>query len=398
MSSFMRYSELKVNSSRYWLILGVLAAIIAAGLASALYMETEGHHVSGMNNQIAWGLPHVFAIFLIVAASGALNIASISSVFDKSNYKPLARLSAVLSLALLIGGLMVLLLDLGRADRMIVAITYYNFKSIFAWNILLYSGFVVVVIAYLWMMMERRMAAFSKPVGIIAMIWRLILTTGTGSIFGFLIARESYDTAILAPMFIIMSFSFGLAIFILVLMSSFKLDNRLLADCHLNRLRKLLGIFTAAIFYFVLVFHITKLYGSQYHGVEYFLLVDGGIYTALFWLLQIGVGNLLPLLLIYLPSLNRFRASLVLACCLVIIGAFAQLYVIIIGGQAYPLNIFPGYEVSSSFYDGVIAEYTPSIWELMLGMGGFAVSIMIVFLVMRIIPVVPEKLPENQAS
>lgn len=398
MSSFMRYSELKVNSSRYWLILGVLAAIIAAGLASALYMETEGHHVSGMTNQIAWGLPHVFAIFLIVAASGALNIASISSVFDKSNYKPLARLSAVLSLALLIGGLMVLLLDLGRADRMIVAITYYNFKSIFAWNILLYSGFVVVVIAYLWMMMERRMAAFSKPVGIIAMIWRLILTTGTGSIFGFLIARESYDTAILAPMFIIMSFSFGLAIFILVLMSSFKLDNRLLADCHLNRLRKLLGIFTAAIFYFVLVFHITKLYGSQYHGVEYFLLVDGGIYTALFWLLQIGVGNLLPLLLIYLPSLNRFRASLVLACCLVIIGAFAQLYVIIIGGQAYPLNIFPGYEVSSSFYDGVIAEYTPSIWELMLGMGGFAVSIMIVFLVMRIIPVVPEKLPENQAS
>jgi molybdopterin-containing oxidoreductase family membrane subunit len=398
MSSFMRYSELKVNSSRYWLILGILAALIAAGMAAAYHMETEGHHVSGMNNQIAWGLPHVFAIFLIVAASGALNIASISSVFDKSDYKPLARLSAILSLALLIGGLIVLLLDLGRADRLIVAITYYNFKSIFAWNILLYSGFVVVVIAYLWMMMERRMAAFSKPVGVIAMIWRLILTTGTGSIFGFLIARETYDTAILAPMFIIMSFSFGLAIFILVLMSSFKLDNRLLADCHLNRLRKLLGIFTAAIFYFVLVFHITKLYGAQYHGVEYFLLVDGGIYTALFWLLQIGVGNLLPLLLIYLPSLNRFRASLVLACCLVIIGAFAQLYVIIIGGQAYPLNIFPGYEVSSSFYDGVIAEYAPSIWELMLGMGGFAVSIMIVFLVMRIIPVVPEKLPENQVS
>ncbi len=398
MSSFIRYSELKVNSSRYWLILGILAALIAAGMAAAYHMETEGHHVSGMNNQIAWGLPHVFAIFLIVAASGALNIASISSVFDKADYKPLARLSAILSLALLIGGLMVLLLDLGRADRLIVAITYYNFKSIFAWNILLYSGFVVVVIAYLWMMMERRMAAFSKPVGVIAMIWRLILTTGTGSIFGFLIARETYDTAILAPMFIIMSFSFGLAIFILVLMSSFKLDNRLLADCHLNRLRKLLGIFTAAIFYFVLVFHITKLYGAQYHGVEYFLLVDGGIYTALFWLLQIGVGNLLPLLLIYLPSLNRFRASLVLACCLVIIGAFAQLYVIIIGGQAYPLNIFPGYEVSSSFYDGVIAEYAPSIWELMLGMGGFAVSIMIVFLVMRIIPVVPEKLPENQVS
>jgi molybdopterin-containing oxidoreductase family membrane subunit len=33
-----------------------------------------------MNNQVVWGLPHVFAIFLIIAASGILNIASISSV------------------------------------------------------------------------------------------------------------------------------------------------------------------------------------------------------------------------------------------------------------------------------------------------------------------------------
>jgi len=398
MSSFLRYSELKVNSSRYWLVLGVLAALIAAGLGAAHYMESEGHHVSGMNNQIVWGLPHVFAIFLIIAASGALNIASLSSVFGKSNYKPLGRLSAVLSLALLTGGLIVLLLDLGRADRMIVAITYYNFKSIFAWNIILYSGFVVVVAAYLWMMMERRMHAYSKPAGLVALIWRLILTTGTGSIFGFLIARESYDSAILAPMFIIMSFAFGLAIFILFLMASFKLDNRVLATAHLNRLRNLLGIFTAAIFYFVLVFHITKLYGTQYHGVEYFLLVEGGIYTALFWLIQIGAGNLLPLLLIYLPSFNRSRTALILAACLVIIGAFAQLYVIIIGGQAYPLNIFPGYEVSSSFFDGIVGEYTPSIWELMLGLGGFAMSIMIMFLVMRVLPITPEILPDDAAN
>ena len=398
MSTFLRYSELKVNSPRYWLMLGVLVAMIIAGLAAAYYMESEGHHVSGMNNQIVWGLPHVFAIFLIIAASGALNIASISSVFGKSQYKPLARISAILSIALLIGGLIILLLDLGRADRLIVAITYYNFKSIFAWNIILYSVFIAVVIVYLWLMMERRFQHYSKSAGLFALIWRLILTTGTGSIFGFLVAREAYDTAILAPLFIVMSFAFGLAIFIPLLMMSFNLDKRVLADCHLNRLRRLLGLFIAAIFYFVLLYHLTKLYGAQYHGIEYFILANGGIYTALFWLLQVGAGNLLPLLLIYLPALNQSRISLVMACSLVIIGAFAQLYVIIIGGQAYPLNIFPGFEVSSSFYDGVVGEYTPSIWELMLGLGGFAMSILIAFLIMRVLPLTPEILPENQAS
>ena len=87
-----------------------------------------------------------------------------------------------------------------------------------------------------------------------------------------------------------------------------------------------------------------------------------------------------------------------LACGLVITGAFAQLYVIIIGGQAYPLNIFPGYEISSSFFDGVIGDYTPSIWELMLGLGGVATSILMVFLIMRILPLTPEILPDDQLN
>ena len=398
MAIHTRYSTLNVNSPHYWLLLGLLAILIFAGLAASHHMEVEGHHVSGMSNQIVWGLPHVFAIFLIVAASGALNIASISSVFGKSEYKPLARLSAILSIALLIGGLAILLLDLGRPDRLIVAMTTYNFKSIFAWNIILYSGFVVIVAAYIWLMMERRMHAYSRPAGIVALTWRLILTTGTGSIFGFLIARESYDSALLAPMFIVMSFSFGLAMFILMLIASFKLDNRVLDNSHLQRLRKLLGIFILSVFYFVLVFHLTRLYGSQYHGIEYFLLVDGGIYTTLFWLVQIGIGTLIPLLLVYLPSLNQSRLSLTLACCLVILGAFAQLYVIIIGGQAYPLNIFPGFEVSSSFFDGIVAEYCPSIWEIMLGLGGFAISILITFLAVRVLPIIPEILPAEPVS
>ena len=50
-------------------------------MAAAYHMEHSGHWVTGMSNQVVWGLPHVFAIFLIVAASGALNVASIGSVF-----------------------------------------------------------------------------------------------------------------------------------------------------------------------------------------------------------------------------------------------------------------------------------------------------------------------------
>jgi molybdopterin-containing oxidoreductase family membrane subunit len=393
MQPAMRYAEIKTSSPGYWGLLLVLAVIALIGVAAAHHMDVEGHHISGMNNQIVWGLPHVFAIFLIVAASGALNLASLASVFAKQAYKPLARFSAILAIALLVGGLAILLLDLGRPERLIVAMTHYNFKSIFAWNIILYTGFIVIVMAYLWLMMERRMHRWSKPAGLLAFVWRLILTTGTGSIFGFLVAREAYDTALLAPMFIVMSFAFGLAVFILLLTTSFRLDRRELDASHLQRLRKLLGIFTAGVFYFVAVFHLTKLYGAQNHDFERFILAEGGIYTLLFWLVQIGLGNLLPLALIYAPRLQGSSSALVAASLLVILGAFAQLYIIIIGGQAFPLNIFPGYVVESSFFDGAIGEYAPSLWEFLLGLGGVTSATLLALLAIRVLPIMPENLP-----
>ena len=138
--------------------------------------------------------------------------ASVGSVFGRLPYKPMARLSGLLAIALLVGGLAVLVLDLGRPDRLIVAMTYYNFKSIFAWNIILYIGFLVVVAAYLFVQMNRGTENWTKPVGLMAFLWRLALTTGTGSIFGWLVARQAYDAAVMAPLFIAMSISFGLAI------------------------------------------------------------------------------------------------------------------------------------------------------------------------------------------
>lgn len=388
------YRELPGRSGYYGL-LGALALVVLMGFGAFLYMEHHGHYVTGMNNQVVWGTPHVFAVFLIVAASGVLNMASIGSVFGKSMYKPLGRMAGLLAITLLMGGLTVLVLDLGHPDRLIVAMTHYNFKSIFAWNIFLYTGFMAIVAVYLWSMMERRMNPYSKPMGFIAFVWRLMLTTGTGSIFGFLVARQGYDAAVMAPMFIAMSFSFGLAIFLLVLRAMEGGFGWELGGMALKRYKNLLGVFIAATLYFVALMHLTNLYATEHHGVEAFILMNGGIYTFLFWVGFVLVGSLLPLGLIYHPATGGSRTWITAASVLVLVGALALVYVIIIGGQAYPLVLFPGMEVSSSFNDGVVNSYAPSLPEVVLGVGGIALALALAMVAMRVLRFIPETMSDE---
>ena len=385
---------LKATGPGFFQLFAGLALLLGVGLGAVWYMEHQGHIVTGMNNQVVWGLPHVFAVFLVVAASGALNVASMSSVFGKTEFKPLAPLSGVLAIALLLGGLMVLMLDLGRPDRLIVAMTHFNFKSIFTWNVFLYSGFVGFVVAYLWTMMERRMNRFTPLAGFLAFIWRLALTTGTGSIFGFLVARQAYDSALLAPLFIAISLSYGLAVFTLVLMLASHGSARPLGDALMARFARLQVIFIAAGFYFVLVYHLTNLYFTKHHEVERFILLDGGIYTALFWLGQVVLGSLLPLVLLLHPKIGAMRNRMAASAGLVILGGFAQMYVTIIGGQAFGLVLFPGRQVSSSFFDGVTASYSPSLPEWLLGLGGVAVAGLIVMLALKVMGFLPERLDD----
>jgi molybdopterin-containing oxidoreductase family membrane subunit len=82
----------------------------------------------------------------------------------------------------------------------------------------------------------------------------------------------------------------------------------------------------------------------------------------------------------------------------VILGGLAQVYVIIIGGQAYPLVIFPGKEVASSFFDGVVAAYAPSLPEVALGAGGMALALILTAVALKVLPLLPRSLADSEAA
>jgi len=388
------FIEWKISDKIFYSLLAIFGSVVLIAVAAFFYIQHHGHYVTGMNNQVVWGMPHVFAIFLIVAASGAANIGTLGTVFNKPTYQPWGRLSIVVAMALLVGGLAVLVLDLGRAGRLMIAMTHYNFKSIFAWNIILYTGFLVIMCAYLWSMMDRRkwVVKCYKPAGYMGFVWRFVLTTGTGSIFGFLVARQYYDTAILAPLFIATSYVYGTAFFTLVLVFLSRFGLCELGQNIQNRLRYTLAIFIVLVLFFELVRHVTNLYATERHGVEAYILSGGDKVTWLFWLGQILLGSLVPLVLIWLPSLRNKQNALLGAAALAIFGGLSQLYVLIIGGQLYPVVLFPNATVHSTFGDGEIASYHASLPEMALGLGGTALSLLVIVIAVRVLRLLPDKL------
>ncbi len=383
------FRELSYQPNGYYGLLAVLVAVALAGLVAAGYMGQAGHHVTGMSNQVVWGVPHVFSLFLILAAAGALGVASIANVFGRAVYRPMARLSAILAMSLLLGGLSVLVLDLGRPGRLPEILPSLNFSSVFAVNLFVYTGFLLAALASLWVMIERRMNRFTRPVGLIALLMSVWLATDVGSVFGVVVARPAYDTAILPPLFVVTSFAVGLATFILILVPAMIWSGRPLGDYVIGRLGRMLGIAMAVVLYFVAMQHIIGHYSVERQDVENFILSNGGIYTLSFWVVQVVLGSLVPIVLLFNSSPDGRRVRVMSAATLIVLGGLAQVYVIIIGGQAYPLVLFPGMETTSSFFDGQVASYVPSLSELVLGAGGVSFALILVALAVKVLPVLP---------
>ena len=100
------------------------------------------------------------------------------------------------------------------------------------------------------------------------------------------------------------------------------------------------------------------------------------------------------MLLIWHPSTARAPSTPILASLLVVLGGLAQLYVIVIGGQAYPMPLFPGHVVFSGFGDGTVAAYAPRWPELALGLGGVAVALLATGLGAKVLRILPTNLSD----
>ena len=361
-----KFKTIEGKSPQYYLLAAVLALLILPGVLATWIMYQHGLYHSGMTNRIPWGLQIILAVFYIGASAGSLVISSLYGIFGKLEYKPFARIAVYLALWFLIAALLSILTDLGRLDNLKSSFSHFNFLSMLSINPFLYNMYILICIVYLWAMLKEKEKAV-KVIALVAVIWAILVHSGTGAIFGF-VPRELYQSALLPPSFIAAALSSGTALMILVILALFKLTKRPLDNELVVRLGRLLGVFVVIVVYFIFVENSYRLYLAESREAGMHFLFHGTS-SLLFWGGLVLLGSIVPAVVLFHPRTARSIPWIAFSSVLVVFGVLCERYLIVIPGQTHPPDLFPNMEIVSSPLPEGVVHYTISWFEIFQAVG-----------------------------
>jgi molybdopterin-containing oxidoreductase family membrane subunit len=361
------YKPIEGNTARYYLVILVLVTFACLGSYATYLMCEQGIYLSGMTNRIPWGLQIVMAIFYIGLSAGSLVVSGLYGIFGKLEYKPFARVAAYLAMLFLIAGLLSIITDQGRVDRVFVEpFSHFNLRSMFSINPALYMGHIMICIIYLWALFKEKYR-LTKIASVTVVAWALAVHTGTGAIFAF-VPRELYNSPLLPPSFVAAALSSGAALMIIIIVSMFTITKRRLDLGLIIWLGRLLAIFIVVALYVIMVENVHRYYLIESREAALYFLF-GGFHSILFWGGLVFVGSVIPAVLLFKRRTGTSLRWIVFASVLVVIGVLCERYLIVIPGLTYPPELFPGMEIVDSVINEGVAVYRISFLEVLQALG-----------------------------
>jgi molybdopterin-containing oxidoreductase family membrane subunit len=364
----------------------VLFAIAGGGLLATYLFFAQGLHLTGMSNRVPWGLSIVMAIYYIGLSAGSLVLSAMSAVFGRKEFKPFARIAALLAMFLLVGALLSIILDWGRPDRVFVPFIHFNFASMFSINGILYSTYIAICFVYLLAMFAEK-ERLVKVIALIAVIWAIGVHSGTGAIFGF-VPRELFESPLLPPSFIAAALSSGTALMILVLQLLFRYTERPFDERYVKELSKLLFIFIMVVLYFLLTENTYRAYVAGSREMQLYFLF-GGAHSLVFWVGLIGMGIVIPFIILVSPRTKDSIKMINVAAVLHVAGVLCERYIIVIPGQTHPAEILPNMTVESAALYGDELTYSISHLEVFQALGIAAIVAIAFILGLKLFPMLP---------
>lgn len=398
--------------------IGFLLLVIAAGLAAYIMQLVYGLAMTGMRDYVSWGVYMTNFVFFIGVSHAGTLISAILRVTNAEWRRPITRMAEGITVFALLVGAPMVIVDMGRPDRLQHVLWYGRLNSPILWDVLSVTTYIAGSFVYLYVASIPDFAILAQQgsTGNIFSAFRLRIyrffslgyrgtpaqkhhlerALGTMAIviipvavsvhtvvswvFGMTL-RPGWHSTIFGPYFVIGAIFSGTAGIVLA-MAAFRriyhLENYL-TNRHFRYLGTLLLVFNILYIYFTLSEYLTTWYGGEAVDMRLVdMLMGVNHFGPLFWA-TIVFGLFVPAFLLVLPT-KKSIAPIVIAAFLVNIGMWVKRYLIIIPTMLTPFIDPKAADASPS--------YIPTVVEWTITAAAFAFFLLLFTLFAKFLPII----------
>jgi Ni/Fe-hydrogenase subunit HybB-like protein len=368
------FEKALLGNRRYWTWILCLLVVIGTGFFAYLLQLRDGLGITGMSRDVTWGIYIAqFTFFVGVAASAVMVVLP----YYLHNYKAFSKVTILgeflaISAVCMCG--LFIFVDMGQPARVLNVLLYPTPNSPMFWDSVSLGGYLLLnaIIALITLRAEQKGIAppkWIKPVIILSIPWAISIHTVTAFLYSGLPGRSFWLTAILAPRFLASAFASGPSLLILLCLMIRKLTGY---DVGKEAIQKLAVIVTYGMIlniFFLLMEVFTAFYSRIPEHMEHFQYLFAGLegHSALVpWMWTSVILALFSLIFLLTPSARRNETVLAVTCVLVFLSLWIDKGLGLIVGGFIPSPL------------GEIIEYAPTLPEILITLGIWALGFLMI--------------------
>ncbi len=394
-----------------------LSLVICFGLFCLYTQVTRGHIVTGMRDNVVWGLYIVNFIFFIgISYAGAL-ISGILHLLRVPWRTPIIRMAEMITVISTMIGPSYILLCIGRLDRLPNLALFGRIQSPIIWDVIAITTYLSGSIIFLYLAMIRDMAIlrdnpvknarWRNPVyrflsvryrdttkqkellnvstdllSIVIIPLAILVHSVLAWIFGMTL-RPGWHSTIFAPYFVIAAVYSGTGVLIMVMWvfrKVYHLESQI-TKIHFNYLGLIMIILGALYGYFTFSEYLTSWYGSIKWDMEVLFRLFSPSEYFLQFVFAVFIGVLVPIIIVTVPRFRNIN-SIAFAAVIAVFALWVKRYLIIIPTLETPL--LPLHDLRPEY-----VHYSATWVEWGLTFAGIAMFILLFYLFSKFIPILP---------
>ncbi len=360
----------------YWSWIALLAIIIALGGASYYYQYQNGLTVTGMSKEVSWGLYIGNFTFLVGVAASAVIVVLPAYLYDYKKFKKVTTIGEFLGASAVVMCLLFVMVDVGRPDRILNVILNPRPNSVMLYDFIALSGYLLLNIVIAWTVLAYKekgkgYSTWLKILIFVAIPWAISIHTVTAFLYGGLVGRPFWNTALMAPRFLAGAFASGPSLLIVSLLVMRRYTG---FDPGYDAIKKIGDIVAFAMvtnLFMIGAELFTVFYSAHPHHLEHFIYIlfgihEGSQYYARFvpWMWTSLILGIIAAIALIIPKVRNEPKYLAITCGAVFISIWME--------KGIGL-IVPGY-IPSQW--GPVVEYWPTIPESLISLGVWGIGIL----------------------